>query len=122
MLPPFMVSRPAPSAISSARRVGAGLPAWTLIEYVPHRWMLHGIEPFQRWHLAHHRHAGVTIRVPVLFSVLLVLAVVGLPALISGGSAYAAPLAAGMVGLLTGEFHVEHSDASGEEDSADAPE
>ena len=33
-----------------------------------------------------------------------------------------APLAADMVGLLTGEFHVEHSEASGEEDSADAPE
>jgi len=77
--------------------VVAGLAAWTLIEYVLHRWMLHGIEPFQRWHLAHHRHAGVTIRVPVLFSVLLVLAVVGLPALISGGSAYAAPLSAGML-------------------------
>ena len=75
----------------------AGVAAWTLTEYVLHRWMLHGVEPFRRWHLAHHRHAGVAIRVPVLFSVLLVLAVVGLPALLSGGSAFAAPLSAGML-------------------------
>ena len=75
----------------------AGLAAWTLVEYVLHRWLLHGVEPFRRWHLAHHRHAGVAIRVPVLFSVLLVLAVVGLPALLSGGSAFAAPLSAGML-------------------------
>ena len=74
-----------------------GVGAWTLIEYVLHRWMLHGAEPFRRWHLAHHRHAGVAIRVPVLFSALLVLAVVGLPALLSGGSAFAAPLSAGML-------------------------
>jgi cyclopropane-fatty-acyl-phospholipid synthase len=75
----------------------AGVLLWTLTEYVLHRWMLHGVEPFQRWHLAHHRHAGVAIRVPLLFSVLLVLAVVGLPALLSGGSAFAAPLSAGML-------------------------
>jgi dihydroceramide fatty acyl 2-hydroxylase len=75
----------------------AGVVLWTLTEYVLHRWMLHGVEPFRRWHLAHHRHAGVAIRVPVLFSVLLVLAVVGLPALLSGGSAFAAPLSAGML-------------------------
>ena len=74
-----------------------GLSAWTLIEYVLHRWMLHGVEPFRRWHLAHHRDAAVPIRVPMLFSVLLVLAVVGLPVLLSGGSAFAAPLSAGML-------------------------
>lgn len=75
----------------------AGLGAWTLIEYLLHRWMLHGVEPFRRWHLAHHRHAGLPVRVPVLFSVLLVLALVGLPALLSGGSGFFAPLSAGML-------------------------
>ena len=75
----------------------AGVAAWTLTEYVLHRWMLHGVEPFRRWHLVHHRDAAMPIRVPVLFSVLLVLAVVGLPALLSGGSAFAAPLSAGML-------------------------
>jgi len=74
-----------------------GVAAWTLIEYVLHRWMLHGVEPFRRWHLVHHRDAAMPIRVPVLFSVLLAAAVVGLPALISSGSAYAAPLSAGML-------------------------
>ena len=62
----------------AAALVVTGLAAWTLVEYVLHRWMLHGVEPFRRWHLAHHRDAAVPIRVPMLFSVLLVLAVVGL--------------------------------------------
>ncbi len=75
----------------------SGLAAWTLIEYVLHRWLLHGVEPFRRWHLAHHRHAGVAVRVPVLFSVLLVLAVVGLPVLLSGNSGHAAAFSAGIL-------------------------
>lgn len=81
----------------AAALVVTGLAAWTLAEYVLHRWMLHGVEPFRCWHLAHHRDAAVPIRVPVLFSGVLVLAVVGLPALFSGGSAFATPFSAGML-------------------------
>lgn len=81
----------------AAALVVLGLAGWTLIEYVLHRWILHGVEPFRRWHLAHHRDAAVPIRVPVMFSGLLVLAVVGMPALLSGGSALAAPFSAGML-------------------------
>ena len=75
----------------------AGVAAWTLTEYVLHRWMLHGVEPFRSWHRVHHHNAALPIRVPVLFSVLLAATVIGLPALISGGSAFAAPLSAGML-------------------------
>ncbi len=52
----------------------------------------HGMEPFQCWHLAHHRHAGVPIRVPVLFSVLLVLAVVACLAALRGQRIRGAPV------------------------------
>jgi len=31
-----------------------GLAAWTLVEYVLHRFVLHGIQPFKAWHAEHH--------------------------------------------------------------------
>jgi sterol desaturase/sphingolipid hydroxylase (fatty acid hydroxylase superfamily) len=31
-----------------------GWSLWTLIEYLLHRFVLHGIEPFKNWHLQHH--------------------------------------------------------------------
>jgi hypothetical protein len=34
---------------------GAGLVAWTLLEYLLHRFVLHRIAPFSRWHAEHHR-------------------------------------------------------------------
>ena len=46
----------------------AGVVLWTLTEYVLHRWMLHGVEPFRSWHRVHHHNAALPIRVPVLFS------------------------------------------------------
>ena len=45
----------------------AGLVAWTLLEYVLHRFVLHGVEPFRAWHLAHHRNPTQPIRVPLGF-------------------------------------------------------
>jgi len=32
-----------------------GLGGWTLIEYLLHRFVLHGLQPFRRWHALHHR-------------------------------------------------------------------
>lgn len=75
----------------------AGLGAWTLVEYLLHRWMLHDVDPFRAWHLAHHADACAPIRVPVVFSALLVLGLVGVPALLFGPGGIAAPLSAGLV-------------------------
>jgi sterol desaturase/sphingolipid hydroxylase (fatty acid hydroxylase superfamily) len=38
----------------------AGIAAWTLVEYVLHRFVLHGLQPFRRWHAEHHRRPGAT--------------------------------------------------------------
>ena len=34
--------------------MGLGLVSWTLIEYALHRFVLHGLRPFSRWHAQHH--------------------------------------------------------------------
>lgn len=88
---------PALGVGAAAALVLAGLGAWTLAEYLLHRWMLHGVDPFRAWHVAHHADASAPIRVPVLFSAVLVLGLVGVPALLFGRSSIGAPLSAGML-------------------------
>lgn len=79
----------------------AGLVAWTLLEYVLHRFVLHGVEPFRAWHLAHHRNPTQPIRVPLAFSLALVIAVLGLSFALPWAESLAAPLS---VGLLLGDM------------------
>ncbi|CAM5296530.1 sterol desaturase family protein [Thauera sp.] len=75
----------------------AGLAGWTLLEYVLHRFVLHRIEPFRTWHLAHHADPSGPIRVPVAFSLGLLLAVLGVPVLLLGADGMAGPLSAGLL-------------------------
>jgi len=46
-----------------------GLGSWTLIEYVLHRFVLHGLQPFRRWHSLHHRRQTDLIYAPTILSV-----------------------------------------------------
>jgi sterol desaturase/sphingolipid hydroxylase (fatty acid hydroxylase superfamily) len=46
-----------------------GLGVWTLIEYVLHRFVLHGLQPFRRWHALHHRRQTDLIYAPTIVSV-----------------------------------------------------
>ena len=75
----------------------AGLIAWTLLEYALHRFVLHRVEPFRAWHVQHHRCATDPIRVPLSFSFALVLAMIGLPALLTGFAGLAVPFSMGML-------------------------
>jgi dihydroceramide fatty acyl 2-hydroxylase len=77
--------------------LAAGLTVWTLLEYLLHRFMLHGVEPFRRWHLQHHLHPDVPMRTPILFSLTLVLALAILPALLSADMGFAAPFSCGLI-------------------------
>lgn len=58
-----------------------GTTAWTLIEYLVHRYVLHGLEPFQSWHEEHHERPTALISTPTLLSVSLVVLLVFLPGL-----------------------------------------
>lgn len=76
-----------------------GITIWTLIEYALHRFVLHGLQPFRRWHAEHHRRPGALIGTPTILSATLIVALVFLPAWILGDRWSASALT---FGLLTG--------------------
>jgi sterol desaturase/sphingolipid hydroxylase (fatty acid hydroxylase superfamily) len=76
-----------------------GIAAWTFIEYALHRFVLHGLQPFKRWHAAHHERPSALICTPTILSATLICLLVFLPALLLGGSWRACALT---IGLLIG--------------------
>ena len=59
----------------------AALLGWTAVEYVLHRFVLHGLRPFSTWHAEHHRSPMALICTPTWISGFLIVAFVFLPAL-----------------------------------------
>jgi sterol desaturase/sphingolipid hydroxylase (fatty acid hydroxylase superfamily) len=74
-----------------------GLASWTAIEYLLHRFVLHGLAPFKGWHEEHHRRPAALICSPTIFSASLVFVLVFLPALALGGIWHACALTLGML-------------------------
>lgn len=76
-----------------------GVGSWTLVEYLLHRFVLHGLPPFSRWHADHHDRPKALIASPTLLSV-------GLFALLAVGPAWILwgpwPACALSFGLITG--------------------
>jgi cyclopropane-fatty-acyl-phospholipid synthase len=60
--------------------VGLGWLSWSLIEYGLHRFVLHGLPPFQGWHQQHHARPAALIGSPTVMSAALIAALVFLPA------------------------------------------
>jgi hypothetical protein len=60
-----------------------GLMAWSLIEYVLHRHILHGLQPFKRWHDEHHKRPFALIGTSTVGSLLLIAALVFAPLFLS---------------------------------------
>lgn len=58
----------------------AGLAGWTLAEYGLHRFVLHGLQPFARWHALHHARPQQLIATPTLLTAALFAGLVVLPA------------------------------------------
>lgn len=59
--------------------VVAGALAWTAMEYGAHRFVLHGLPPFKRWHAAHHERPSALICAPTIVSAALIGGLVFLP-------------------------------------------
>ena len=76
-----------------------GLASWTAIEYALHRFVLHGLQPFSRWHAEHHQRPQALICAPTLVSASLIAALIFLPALLMGGVWRGCALT---LGVLTG--------------------
>jgi sterol desaturase/sphingolipid hydroxylase (fatty acid hydroxylase superfamily) len=75
----------------------AGLLAWSLIEYGLHRFVLHGLAPFRRWHAQHHARPAALICTPTLLSGALVGLFVFLPAALLGDRWLACALTLGLL-------------------------
>lgn len=76
-----------------------GLASWTAIEYALHRFVLHGMQPFSRWHAEHHERPQALICAPTIVSASLIAALIFLPALLLLGVWFSCALT---LGVLTG--------------------
>ncbi len=56
-----------------------GLIAWSLVEYLLHRYILHGVPPFKGWHAEHHHHPQELIGIPAVASLALIAGLVFFP-------------------------------------------
>jgi Fatty acid hydroxylase superfamily len=82
--------------------LAVGLFSWSLIEYLLHRFVLHRVQPFKRWHLEHHARPTALIGAPTLLSSGLIFSLVFLPAWVLLSIQSAAALTLGTVaGYLT---------------------
>jgi sterol desaturase/sphingolipid hydroxylase (fatty acid hydroxylase superfamily) len=78
-----------------------GLGGWTIIEYGLHRFVLHRLAPFKRWHADHHRRPTALIGAPTVLSATLIAMLVFLPTLALSGPWQACALTLGVtVGYL----------------------
>ncbi|MDD0838768.1 sterol desaturase family protein [Curvibacter sp. HBC61] len=84
-----------------ALMVVLGLVVWTLLEYLIHRFVLHGLDPFRRWHAAHHQRPEALICTPTLLSALAFTGLVLWPSLAGLPSPWGLALS---LGVLTGAF------------------
>lgn len=74
-----------------------GLSSWTLVEYVVHRFVLHGVEPFRTWHAAHHQRPAALIFAPTFLSATLIVALLFFPMFLLAGLWRASAVTLGVV-------------------------
>jgi sterol desaturase/sphingolipid hydroxylase (fatty acid hydroxylase superfamily) len=95
---------PAMSGAAWLGEITMGLLAWTLLEYMLHRWVLHRVPPFCRLHSQHHEHQGALIGTPTWVSAPLFLAVWAVVSRAEGSSEACALVAGLMTGYLVYAF------------------
>lgn len=74
-----------------------GLAIWSLVEYLLHRFVLHRLLPFRRWHAVHHQRPKARISTPTIFSAALILVLTFLPMLFVAGLWSAVALTLGVL-------------------------
>lgn len=88
--------------------VVAGLVGWTLIEYLMHRFIFHGLEPFRRWHGEHHHRPHALIGTPAFLSGALIFAFVSLPIMLLWNVWEATAITLGIIIGYLGYMWVHH--------------
>lgn len=91
--------------------IAIGFIGWTLLEYVLHRFVLHGLAPFKHWHAQHHLRPFALIGTPTIFSLILILIGIFLPAWLIVGVWLATGLTLGVIigyAIYSLVHHAEH--------------
>lgn len=92
-----------------AALVVAGLAGWSLLEYLLHRFVLHGVQPFQGWHAEHHRRPTALICAPTILSATLIVTLVFMPALLMSDLWRACALTLGVLAGYLAYATVHHA-------------
>lgn len=95
----LLIAGPSAQAGLLGLLVMLGVVVWTLVEYLLHRFVLHRLPPFRRWHDLHHQRPKALISTPTIFSASLILVLVSLPVWIAAGPW---PACAMTLGVMTG--------------------
>lgn len=88
---------PGEERLAATAWVAAGIAAWSGIEYMLHRFVLHGLQPFRRWHAEHHQRPAALICIPTTLSALLIAGLVFAPAWLLAGAWHATALTLGVL-------------------------
>ncbi len=75
----LLMRQPRGAALQACAVVLLGLCSWSFIEYMFHRFILHGLQPFRRLHALHHARPRALICTPTVLSAALILLLVFLP-------------------------------------------
>lgn len=106
------VGAPVGTAWPLAGLVLAGGALWSALEYALHRFVLHGLQPFARWHGEHHRRPAALIGTPLLVSAPLFGLLVALPAVLAlgpwGGGALTLGVLLGYLAYMTLHHGLHH--------------
>ncbi|MDE2277022.1 MAG: sterol desaturase family protein [Burkholderiales bacterium] len=100
---------PRGSGLADLGWIVTGLWLWTLLEYGLHRFVLHGPQPFRRWHGEHHARPSALIGLPTLFSASLFAVLVYAPAWLIGGGWRASALTLGVLLGYLGYAYMHHA-------------
>ena len=93
----LLVDSPRQHWLQTITFVILGIAGWTLIEYALHRFILHSLQPFIRWHAMHHRRPKALIFAPTILSAALFFTLIFLPALLLGDLWHASALTLGVI-------------------------
>ncbi len=102
------VTTPVGHLFAACGWVAGGLAAWTLVEYVLHRFVLHHVPPFKGLHASHHQRPAALIGSPTLLTVSLFALLVFAPAHSFFGLWRACALTLGMVSGYLGYTLIHH--------------
>jgi cyclopropane-fatty-acyl-phospholipid synthase len=74
-----------------------GLAGWSAIEYLVHRFLFHGLQPFQRWHAEHHARPTALICASTVVTAAVLGTLLFLPAWLMGDAWTACALTLGVL-------------------------